>query len=169
MSNSIRIELDDEQARDAIREWKDAMGEGGMDAVAALTILAEDAMRREAPEGAGFESPSLRDSIDTKPEGRALRKVVQPFKRTQSGWLLVRAIVGNPSTPTYTDERPPVDPLMEWAEAKLGDPSAAWPVRESIFQTGHATFPNEFVDDSMDEWERTVEQVAGQAMREALG
>lgn len=167
--NSIQIEVDAVDAKRVVNAWKRAVGTGGVDAVTALTVLAENAMRREAPEGAGKNNPSLRDSIDTKPEGRAKRKEVMPYKRTREGWLLVRAIVGQPSAPSYTDERPPPGPILEWARAKLGDEQAGWAVRESIFQSGHESFPDRFVDRSMNEWETTVEDVAGEAVRDAFG
>ena len=166
-SNSIEIDVDADDAERLVQAWKDAVGEGGVDAVGALTVLAERSMKREAPEGAGFNAPSLRDSIDTKPDSGA-RRVVMPFKRTGDGWLLVRASGGQPDTPDYDDKRPPVGPLMDWARAKLGDRSAAWAIRESIYQDGHDSFPNPFVDRSMDEWERTAEKVAGEAVRDAL-
>lgn len=167
-SNSIELDVDSEDAQRAVQAWKDNVGDGGVDAVTALTVLAENSMKREAPEGAGFNNPSLRDSVDTKPEGPSKRKVVMPFKRTREGWLLVRAIVGQPSVPTYDDERPPPGPILEWARAKLGDKQAGWAVRESIYQDGHDSFPDPFVDRSMDEWENTTEEVAGQAVREAF-
>jgi len=165
----IEIDVDADAAKALVQSWEDAVDDGAMDAANALAVLAENAMRREAPEGAGKNPPSLRDSIDTKPEGRSKKKTVQPFKRTREGWLLVRAVVGQPSAPTYTDERPPPGPLLEWARAKLGDEQAGWAVRESIFQSGHESFPDPFVDRSMNEWENTVEQVAGDAVRDALG
>lgn len=165
--NSIELDLNAVEAKQVVEAWKAAVGEGGTDAVDALTILAENSMRREAPEGSGKSKPQLRDSIDTKPE-TGDRRVVMPFKRTSEGWLLVRAIVGNPGTPTYDDEKPPIGPLMEWARAKLGDEQAGWAIRESIYQEGHETFPNPFVDRSMNEWENSVEEIAGEAVRDAL-
>lgn len=165
----IQIEIDADAAERAAAEWKRDVDTAGKRAVRALAVLAEGPMKAEAPEGAGLNPPHLRDSIDTKPSGLTKSKVVMPFKRTQEGWLLVRAIVGDPSAPTYTDERPPPGPLLEWARAKLDDRDAGWAVRESIFQSGHKTLPNEFVERSIDEWENQVERVAGQAVRDALG
>jgi len=168
-SNSIEVEVDVEAAKRAAETWENDVGRAGKRAVRALTVLAESHMKAEAPEGTGRNNPSLRDSIDTKPESLSKAARVQPFKRTREGWLLVRAIVGNPSTPTYTDERPPPGPLLEWARQKLGDAQAGWAIRESIYQSGHDTFPNRFVDRSMDDWETEVEEIAGEAVREALG
>jgi len=168
-SNSIEVEVDVEAAERAAEAWEDDVDRAGKRAVRALTVLAESHMKAEAPEGTGRNNPSLRDSIDTKPESLSKTARVQPFKRTREGWLLVRAIVGNPSTPTYTDERPPPGPLLEWARQKLGNAQAGWAVRESIYQSGHETFPNRFVDRSMDEWETEVEEIAGEAVRDALG
>lgn len=167
-SNTIELEVNEDTAEQVVEAWERAVGEGGVDAVGALTVLAESAMKREAPEGAGFNNPSLRDSIDTKPDSGA-RRVVMPFKRTREGWLLVRAIVGDPSTPEYDDERPPPGPILEWARAKLGDESAGWAVRESIYQSGHDSFPDRFVDRSITEWENNAEEIAGEAVRDALG
>lgn len=168
-SNSIEVEVDVEAAKRAAETWENDVGRAGKRAVRALTVLAESHMKAEAPEGTGRNNPSLRDSIDTKPESLSKAARVQPFKRTREGWLLVRAIVGNPSTPTYTDERPPPGPLLEWARQKLGDAQAGWAIRESIYQSGHDTFPNRFVDRSMDKWENEVEEIAGEAVRDALG
>lgn len=164
----IEIEVDADSAAAAAERWEEQAEEGGMRAVRAITVLAEGPMKAEAPEGAGKNPPSLRDSIDTKPEGLTREKRVMPFKRTNEGWLLVRAVVGNPSTPTYRDERPPPGPLLEWARAKLGDASAGWAIRESIYKDGHESFPNRFVDRSIKEWENTVEQVAGKAVQGAF-
>lgn len=166
----IEITVDADAAERAARDWKDDVDDGAKRAVSAIATLAESHMKREAPEGAGFNAPSLRDSVTTKPpeSTRTKNKRVYPTKRTREGWLLVRAIVGNPSTPTYTDDKPPAGPLIDWARAKLGDPSAGWAIREKIFQRGHATFPNEFVDRSIEQWDNQVERVAGNAVREAF-
>lgn len=166
----IEITVDAEAAERAAEDWADDAEDGAKRAVSAIAMLAESHMKREAPEGSGFNSPSLRDSIKTIPpeSTKTKNKRVLPTKRTREGWLLVRAIVGNPSTPTYRNERPPPGPLIDWARAKLGDPSAGWAIREKIFQRGHATFPNPFVDDSVEAWENEVEQVAGNAVREAF-
>jgi len=51
----------------------------------------------------------------------------------------------------------------------LGDPQAGWAVRESIFQSGHDSFPDRFVDRSVNEWESEAERVAGEAVRDAFG
>lgn len=166
----IEIDVDADAAKGAVKDWEDDVDDGAKRAVSAIAMLAEGAMKAEAPEGAGFNAPSLRDSIKTKPpqSTKTKNKRVVPTKRTQDGWLLVRAIVGNPSTPTYTDERPPPGPLIDWARAKLGDPSAGWAIREKIYQRGHQSFPNKFVDRSVESWEDTVEQVAGDAVKEAF-
>jgi len=167
----IEITVDEDAAERAAEDWADSADTGAKRAVSAIATLAESHMKREAPEGAGFNAPSLRDSITTKPESSRLvkNKRVYPTKRTREGWLLVRAIVGNPSTPTYTDDKPPAGPLIDWARAKLGDPSAGWAIREKMFQRGtQATFPNEFVDESIDAWENQVERVAGDAVKEAF-
>jgi hypothetical protein len=166
----IEIDVNAKNAQKTVEDWADATDDGAKRAVSAIAVLAESAMKAEAPEGAGFNNPSLRDSIKTKPpeSTKTKNKRVVPTKRTGEGWLLVRAIVGQPSTPTYTDKRPPPGPLIDWARAKLGDPSAGWAIRESIYQDGHESFPDRFVDRSVAVWENEVEQVAGDAVKQAL-
>lgn len=160
--------VDADDAKRAVKAWNDAVGSGGKRAVGALAVMAEDAMKAEAPEGSGFEPPSLRDSIDTVPDGPSDKKTVQPFKRTRKGWLLVHAVVGNPRAPRYNRKRPPAEPLIDWAEAKLGDPGLGWYLQDKIFREGQKTFPNRFVDRSIKQWEAEAEDVAGKAVRDAL-
>jgi len=93
--------------------------------------------------------------------------------------LLVRAVVGNPTTPTYTDKAPPVwidrpggdaqGPIAQWADAKLGDQNAAWAIAENIKQRGQVSFPNPFVRDSYRQWRSQIEQVATEAVADELG
>lgn len=167
-SDKISIDLDKNSAEKMAESWADESDTASKRAVQALTVLAEGPMKAEAPEGTGQNPPSLRDSIDTKPTGLSKSKVVMPFKRTNSGWLLVRAIVGKPSAPSYDDKRPPVDPLIEWARQKLGDPGLGWYLQDKIYREGHETLPNRFVDRSMREWENEAEEVAGEAFRQAF-
>lgn len=166
----IELRVQAESAKAALEDWKDETDTGAKRAVSAIAVLAESAMKAHAPEGAGFNPPSLRDSIKTlPPESRKTKnKRVLPTKRTTEGWLLVRAIVGQPSTPTYRDKKPPAGPLIEWATAKLGDPSAGWAIREKIHERGHKTFPNPFVEESIEDWEDEVGRTAGEAIAEAF-
>lgn len=166
----IEITIDDDAAKAAVRDWEDTTDDGAKRAVSAIATLAESAMKAHAPEGAGFDAPSLRDSVKTIPPSsvKTKNKRVLPTKRTSEGWLLARAIVGQPTTPTYTDSKPPAGPLIRWARAKLGDPSAGWAIRETIFRTGHETYPNPFVSESIDDWEDEVASVAGDAITEAF-
>lgn len=163
---SINVDLD-RAIRDS-EEWQDGIDRGARDLVSKLTTLAESAMKDEAPEGTGRNPPSLRDSVETRPSRPAKRKTVMPRKRTEEGWLLVNAVVGNPTTPAYQDERPPPGPLLDWAAAKLGDEQAGWAIREAIFQDGHESFPNPFVSRSTKRWEDSVERVSSEAVRDAL-
>jgi len=169
-TDDIELTVDLESAIEQTDDWSDDLEAGAVRAVNQLTVLGENAMKREAPEGAGFDPPALRPSIQTIPprSTETKERTIRPTKRTDEGWLLARAIVGNPSTPTYDDDKPPVRPLIEWADAKFADPSLGWAIRESIFASGHATFPNRFVSRSIDEWESDVEAVAGRAIRDAL-
>jgi len=174
--NSLDVEVEIDAALRELREDRDALEDGAERALNQLTVLAEGAMKAEAPEGAGV-STHLRDTIRTT-DKRGLKKEVMPHKRTSDGWLLHRAIVGNPATPRYGGAKPPVwpgsggdaqGPLAEWARAKLGDRNAAWAIRESIFQSGQASFPNKFIGRSRREWEGQVERIAGRAIENALG
>jgi len=167
--NSLQIEFDDEAAQRAVDHWQRIVGSGARDAVDQISTLAESTMKAEAPEGVGIPDVNMRTTIKSETTSRdPYRKVIMPHKRTERGWLLHRAIVGNPSVPTYSDEKPPVEPLMEWAGAKLGDPSAAWAIRESIYQDGHDSFPNPFIDRSFREWRSQVDRIAGDAVEQAF-
>ena len=180
MADEFSVDVDLDDAREAASAWERAVGEGGRDAVSQLSVLAEGAMKRNAPEGAGLPNVHLRNTIQALPEGRTLQKTIMPHKRTQEGWLLVRAIVGNPSVPRYTTNAPPVwidreggdaqGPLAQWADAKLGDQNAAWAVAQSIKDRGsQLTFPNPFVRDSFRQWRSEVDSIAGDAVEDALG
>lgn len=178
--DDFQVEIDAEAGQQAVEAWQDAMREGGKDAVSQLSVLAESAMKQHAPEGVGIPETHMRTTIQALPETRSVQKTVMPLKRTDEGWLLVRAIVGNPSTPTYTRKRPPVwidtpggdaqGPLAQWADAKLGDQNAAWAIANKIQARGsQATFPNPFVRDSYRQWQTQVGQVATDAVEDALG
>lgn len=180
MVDEFKVDVDLDSARAAAEAWERATGEGGMDAVSQLSVLAENAYKRRIPEGAGIPNVHARNTVQALPEKRSLQKTVMAHKRTQEGWLLIRAIVGNPSTPTYTTKKPPVwidreggdaqGPLAQWADAKLGDQNAAWAVAENIKQRGkQLTFPQPVVRDSIRMWRSEVDDIAGEAVRDALG
>lgn len=180
MADEFKVDVDLDDATRAADAWERAVGSGGKSAVSQLSVLAEGAMKQNAPEGAGIPNVHMRNTIQALPEGRTLQKTIMPHKRTQEGWLLVRAVVGNPSTPTYTTEAPPVwidreggdaqGPLAQWADAKLGDQNAAWAVANAIKERGtQLTFPNPFVRDSFLQWRSEVDDIANSAVEDALG
>jgi hypothetical protein len=179
-STEVKVDVDVDDARRAAESWERAMGEGGKDAVSQLSVLAEDAYKRRIPEGAGIPNVHARTTVQALPERRSVQKTIMAHKRTQEGWLLIRAIVGNPSTPTFTTDAPPVwidreggdaqGPVAQWADAKLGDQNAAWAVAENIKDRGtQLTFPQPVVRDSYRMWQSQVEEVANQAVAERLG
>lgn len=174
-TNALGIEVMAADAAATLEQWEDAPEEGGKAAISQLSVLAESAMKDEAPEGSQFSTPSLRDSVEARPGGRTLKKTIKPWKRTSAGWLLARAIVGNPTTPTYTNAPPPIAPILHWTSAKLIPEEdqtieqVAENVRWSIFHEGHETFPNRFVYRSKQRWDDQVEDVAGRAIENALG
>jgi hypothetical protein len=59
-------------------------------------------------------------------------------------------------------------PLAEWADAKLGDRSAAWAVQQSLVADGPERLPNRFIDRSVREWEGQVERVANRVIEGAI-
>lgn len=167
MSDNLRIEFDDKQAQRAIDKWQEALGDGAADAVRQLVVLSERYMKDEAPEGAGIPNVNLQNTISSEQTSRdPFQVVVKPRKKTRDGWPLHHAIIEGAS---YGSKRPPIDPLMQWASAKLGDPQAAWPIRESIFQDGQESFPNPFVDRSVSRWEGRVQQISDDAVSSAFG
>lgn len=174
--NSLDVEVDIGGAIRDLESAADAVETGAKDALDQLAVLAESAMKAEAPEGAGTPGVHMRSTIRTSTERGGLKKIVKPHKRTSEGWLLHRAIVGTPLTPSYNSQKPPVwsvdgeaqGPLAEWAAAKLGDRNAAWALRESIFESGHATIPNRFIDRSVREWESQADRVADRAIGRAI-
>lgn len=175
---SISLDVDVGGALEALENEQTNIKVGGEDAVQQLAILAERHMKAEAPEGAGIPDVHMRSTIrpEFSDDGRVAE--IKPHKRTDEGWLLHKAIVGNPSTPTFdSGSKPPVwseggeaqGPLAEWADAKLNDRNAAWAVRESIAESGHSSFPNKFIDRSVGKWRSSVNRIADRAISDALG
>lgn len=161
----------------SLERSKESIQAGGAETVNQLSVLAENAMKAEAPEGAGVPTVHMRSTIDTTYTNEGMRGVTMPHKRTSGGWLLHRAIVGNPSTPTYTGAKPPVwpgpdgdaqGPLAEWADAKLGNRNIAWALRNSIAENGHDSFPNRFIDRSIRRWQGQVNRIADSTISSAL-
>lgn len=164
----IDIDVDVADAVEQMRDGSDAVDTGAERAVRQLAVLAEGALKDEAPEGAGRDR-HMRDSVDTRFRRGGKRANIGPRKRAQDGTLLATYVVEGTDPSSYSlDDPPPVEPLMDWADAKLGDPDAAWAIRRSIAETGHETLPNPFVARAFEDWSDQVEDVAGEAIRDAL-
>jgi hypothetical protein len=166
--SDLNIEVDVDR-RDADR-WKQILGEGSQDAVDQLSILAERHMKEEAPEGVGIPNVNMRTTIKPRVESRdPYRKSIAPRKKTQEGWPLHHAIIEGTS---YTTSPPPLDPILQWARGKITteDPirEVAQAIRWNIFQDGHDSFPNEFVDRSLRKWRQRADQIAQDAVDDAF-
>lgn len=162
----IEIELPD----GADERWQKLVQMGGQDAVDQLSILAENHMKDEAPEGAGIPNVHMRSTIKPNQKSRdPYRKVIQPHKMTDEGWPLHHAIIEGTDSGSYSGP-PPLQPLVQWAETKLsGDPvQAAQNIRWAIFQEGHETFPNPFIDRSLKEWRSRADEIAQDAVDAAF-
>jgi len=177
MSDDIRVEIDVERAAKAVESWGVSTREGARKAVHELAIDAEASMKEEAPRGAGIPDTPLQTTVAKTPDRPADKIEIMPHKRTQEGWLLAKAIIGSPSTPTYGEQPPPVwvdstgDPqgrLATWAAAKLGDKGAAFAVAKEIQQEGHDSFPNPFVYRSAQSWIDDVADVTNEEVADAL-
>lgn len=172
----INVSVDTRQAREQVDDWVESLSIGREKALDRLQVLAEGSMKEEAPAGAGTPDVHMRNTIETDKETG--KRVTMPRKRTPEGWLLHRAVVGNPSTPTYSDSKPPVwtgaggdaqGRLAEWTRAKLGSRQAAFAVANKIKERGtQETFPNPFIERSVDAWISDVEKVATDKVAEAL-
>lgn len=176
-ANDVSLDMDLEPAIEAFERLEQSVQPSAARGVSQLAVLAEAAMKKNAPEGAGYDE-HLRDTIDTETSRNGLRASVYPTKRTDEGWLLVNAIVGNPTTPTYQESVPvwsgpdgdAAGPLARWAAAKLGDRNAAWPIAQSWKHGGgQKTFPNPFVRDAYRQWQGQVERTFGDAFFDAMG
>lgn len=172
MANGLTIEFDDEAAQTAVDHWKQIVGSGAEDAVDQLGTLAEASMKDEAPEGVGIPEVNLRTTIKSrKVSADPYKRVIQPTKKTQDGWPLHHAIIEGSD---YTSAPPPLEPILAWAEAKITPRDggsfreAAQAIRWNIYHDGHETFPNPFVDRSMNDWETRVDQVASDAVEQAF-
>lgn len=169
MGNQVSIEIDDREAQRAISTWKQVVGDGAERAVQQLAVLSERYMKEEAPEGVGIPEVNMQNTISAEQvSDDPFGMVVKPRKTTEDGIPLHHIIIEGTDGGSYS-ARPPVEPLKAWAAAKLGDESAAWAIREKIFQEGHTTLPNEFVDESLDRWKNRTEDIAQDAVDEAFG
>lgn len=162
--NRVSLAMDLADAAEQVDDLPDAVDDGASDAVKQLAVLAEGAMKKEAPEGA---SGDLRDEVDTKFRRGGLTANVGSRKRADDGVLLATYVVEGTDPNSYDPDNPP-PPLFDWAAAKLGDSSLGWAVSQSIAQDGHETLPNDFVDRSLDTWRSQVEDVAGEQVRDAM-
>jgi hypothetical protein len=164
------LEIDVDVPSAAEDRWKAILGEGARDAVDQLSILAERHMKEEAPEGVGIPRVNMRTTIKPKVESQdPYRKSIAPRKKTEQGWPLHHAIIEGT---TYTNSPPPLDPILQWARAKIVTigpiEEAAERIRWNIFREGHSSFPNEFVDRSLKRWEGRTEQIAQDAVDDAF-
>lgn len=171
--NRISLGLDIQTAIRQMEDLPNAVDDGAASAVRQLAVLAEGAMKAEAPEGAGRDR-HMRDSVDTRfPQGRDGKVAnVGARKRASDGVLLATYVVEGTDSTSY-DVSPEMAAFLghqmeDWAAAKVGDPSAAYPIAWSIIRSGHATLPNRFVDRSLAAWEDQVEDVAGEKVQAAM-
>lgn len=161
----VELDVDVDAAIDSLAEAQEATDEAAERMVRQLTVLAEGAMKKEAPEGSGRDV-HIRDTIQTTFERDGKRGRVRPTKTTRSGIPLVEIITGDPGP---WSAPPPIGPMAEYADAKFGDPSGGWALRWKIFQDGIDAFPDPFVARSVDDWTGDVQQVAGDEVASALG
>lgn len=169
----LEIELDvPSRAED---RWKEILDEGAEDAVDQLSVLAERHMKDEAPEGVGIPRVNMSTTIKAAVDSTdPYRKEVKPRKRTDQGWPLHHVIIEGTGPASYTGSPPPLDPILQWASAKLVPDAGetieevAQNVRWHIAQEGHETLPNPFIDRSLKRWESRSEQIAQDAVDDAF-
>lgn len=164
----LNIEVDVDHG--ASERWQRITQRGGKKAVDQLSILAERHMKEEAPKGVGIPEVNMRTTIKPRVEGRSpYRKSIAPRKKTQEGWPLHHAIIEGT---TYQNSPPPLDPIMQWARAKIVTTTsireAAQAIRWNIFHEGHSSFPNEFVDRSLRRWQAQADEIAQEALDDAF-
>ena len=161
---STELDVDITTAMELVDDTRDAVDDGARQVVEQLTVLAEGAMKAEAPEGGGRET-HMRDTITTTFEDGGMTGRVRPTKTTASGIPLVDIVTGDPGPWAAP---PPLAPLADWTDAKFGDPEAAFGLQQKIFQDGIDAFPNPFVSRSINRWTGDVEDVAGDEVASAL-
>lgn len=151
----LNVAMDDAVQR--VQDTQNATEDAAEQMVEQLTVLAEGAMKDEAPTGGG-RGVHMRDTVTTTFEDDGKTGRVWPTKETSDGDLLASIVTGNPGPWT---SKPPADPLLDWADAKLGDPGIGWYLRDQIYQHGIQSFPDDFIDRSVDRWLGDVQDVAG--------
>lgn len=161
---NVELDVDVEPALELLEQTRDATDEGARRMVRQLTVLAEGAMKREVPVGAGRQVHT-RETITTRFENDGLTGIVWPTKETDSGIPLAEIITGDPGPWTAP---PPIGPLAEYADAKLGSPAGGWGMRQNIFMEGIEAFPDPFIERSVDRWAGDVQDVAGDEVGGAL-
>jgi hypothetical protein len=168
--NRVSLGIDADSAIAQLDGFPDAVDDGASAAVKQLAVLAEASMKDEAPEG--DSTPHLRDTIDTRFRRGGKAANVGARKKTDDGGRLADVIVDGTDPSSYTATPGLVaflgKQMEDWADAKLGDESAAYQVAWSIARTGHTTLPNDFVNRSLDDWEDRVEEVTGEKVRDAM-
>lgn len=169
------LEIEVDVPSRAADRWKQILGEGATDAVDQLATLSERHMKAEAPEGVGIPRVNMSTTIKAAVESEDPYRVsVAPRKRVDDGWPLHHVIIEGTDASSYTSSPPPLDPILQWAAAKI-TPNADSTLREAaqnirwhIFHSGHDTLPNEFIDDSLEHWEARTQQVAQDAVDDAF-
>ena len=169
VNNEIDINVDAAAAERAMsEELPDAIDDGVQRAIRQLSVLAESAIKKHAPEGAGRDR-HLRDTVDTRFSRGGLRANIGPRKRVGDENILLAAILAD--DPSWdADDPPPLGPLREWTAAKWGDGSVAAAARlqQSLVEDGMESAPNPFVKEAYDEWKTQVEDIAGREVRDSL-
>lgn len=162
---NVELDVDVQPALEMLKDAQDATDEGARRMVRQLTVLAEGAMKREVPVGSGRDVHT-RETITTRFEDDGLTGVVWPTKKTDSGIPLAAIITGDPGP---WSAPPPIGPMAEYADAKFGDPSGGWGLRQKIFMEGIEAFPDPFIQRSVDKWRGDVQDVGGDEIAGALG
>lgn len=161
---NVEIDVDATGALERIQRTQGATDDAAKRMVQQLTVLAEGAMKGEAPTGSGRDT-HMRDTVTTTFEDDGLTGKVFPEKTTRGGRHLADIVTGNPGPWTA---KPPADPLLDWADAKFGDPGIGWYLRDQIFERGIQSFPDPFISRSVDRWLGDVQNVAGNEVAAAF-
>lgn len=161
---NVEVDVDIRGALNRIERTQGTVDEGAKRIVRQLTVLAEGPMKSEAPTGGGRDT-HMRDTVTTTFEDDGLTGRVFPSKETAGGRRLADIVTGNPGP---WSSKPPADPLLDWADAKTGDPGIGWYLQEQIFEGGIQSFPNPFISRSVDRWRGQVQAVAGDEFGAAL-
>ena len=162
--NSVEVTVNVRDAQRSLDAMAEAIDDGATDAVKQLAVLAESHMKAEAPEGSGRDV-HLRDTIRTDFDRAGKKAVVRPHKKTSNGIPLVEIVTGNPD---WTWENPPpIGPLKDWADAKVGDEGFAYYLQWKLVEQG-SSFPDPFVDRSFQKWASQVEDIVDANLDSAL-